>query len=52
MNVEQTQKVKKLFSKHGYHFTEQRSYICQELWKSEKHYMTGSEIYEFLKEKK
>ncbi|MGM0547858.1 MAG: Fur family transcriptional regulator [Bacillota bacterium] len=44
-------KVKNLFSKAGYHFTEQRSFICQELWKSRKHYFTKKEIFEYLKKR-
>jgi Fe2+ or Zn2+ uptake regulation protein len=49
MKESQLKEVKELFSEFGYHFTEQRNFICQALWESREHYMTGREIYEYLK---
>lgn len=43
--------IKNIFAKNGYHFTEQRKFICKELLKSKKDYMSCSEIYEYLKTK-
>lgn len=49
LNEAKFTELKQLFSKNGYHFTKQRQLICEKLLNSPKKYLTGTEIFNYLK---